>query len=129
MVSARERARARGRSRLALAGLAANGLLLKQSEWLKIADEVPPSAAGCLLAGVIMMAVSAGAGLGHRYVSTDSLTHHITCIRLQSVDERGQLEREEMVSDLKHSARLLFASALGLGIVAVVLIFLVVLLR
>jgi hypothetical protein len=129
--------------RVSLLGMSAFGFLLEKSGWLKTTDAglVP------FAIGVATMAISAGAALGHRYLSSDSMGHWLNLQRLNTTlelqrltptlgnDEVRKLEKRycdedlDMKSDFKLSALLLWISAvaLGIGIVAVAATFFVVL--
>jgi len=122
--------------RLALLVLAGYGFLITNVG--KASDSrvfFEPSGASryVLAVGAVSLAVSAMCALGHRYFSTDSLTHHVRRLRLQrrlaeepeDTAERTRLEKvihQESVSlsqDLERCRRLLLWSSVSLLVGAV----------
>lgn len=64
--------------RLALVGIAAFGFLLEQFSIASIAGPARILAA----AAMVLLTVSAGFALGHRYLSSDGMFHHLRLLRL-----------------------------------------------
>lgn len=91
--------------RLALIGIGAFGFLLEQFTINSLAPSAR-IAAGCSMA---LLAISAGFALGHRYMSSDGMFHHLRLLRiaLRLGDRIPQAAREklEQLSDKDRSRR------------------------
>lgn len=125
--------------RLALLGIAGYGFLIANVAFKSMSGEATfytPFAQNkaLLVVGAVLLGIAAASALGHRYFSTDCLTHFVRRIRMtQSLDVgplppeapavRGVIEDEELSleSDIEKCKWMLIAAVLSLvgGVVCV----------
>ena len=117
--------------RISLLAIAGVGYLLTQltgkDTTLKV-DVRAPGSRWALTAALVGLGLSAGAALGHRYISSDSMACHISLFRklLRGASPESIAdEKRERNRQFRRSAQLLVVSAvcLGAGAVALTLAF------
>ncbi len=130
--------------RLSLLGIAGYGFLITNIALKMVKDgdyellDKLVASPSMLAFGAIALGISAGTALGHRYFSTDCLTHFVRRIRLdnsltknaeqlgrEEVEEIIQQEEDSLEKDLSICKWLLIVTAvsLGLGVISVALAF------